>query len=656
MRYLIILFLITLTNNLILAQDNGFPYGQVSIEQVAAKGYLRDSSANAVVLREFGEAYVSSETEKGLIFEYHCLIKILKTEGLGEANIAIPLRKVDPKSQSLLSLAASSYNIENGKIIETKANTKNIFTENTNKYQDVKKITVPNVRVGSIIEVKYTLDDPFFYYNFHTWEFQSHLPKVSSEYWATIPGNFIYNITWRGFLKFTKNEQSLVKECYAPGSQKADCGRYKFAMENIPAFKEERYMTAKSNFLAAVYFELSEVRYFDGRVDKITKDWKDTDTEIRTQPKIGSQLKKGKDILQKIEPQLTGITDPLEKAKIIYTFIQNWFDWDGYYGSFSEEGIKKAFEKKSGSTGDINLSLIAAMRSAGFEVETALLSTRNNGVPTELHPVITDFNYVVAKVNINGKSYLLDASDSYLPFGMLPDQCLNGKARVFPEKNPSYWYEIVPAEKLKEVAIINLTLDATGGLKGTLEYAYYGYEAYEKRGEQASYNNDEEYLAELKKKMKLVTINKFEMTGLGIYDPKVVHKFDVEIEALDKLGDGFTLNPFFMERIERNPFKLSERLYPVNFGTSQEYTIILNLTYPESFSLIEKPEKTALAIPGGGGKFLFDITDNGSKATMTYSLALNKAVYSSVEYSYLKELFNRVIQVQNSDWLFRKKE
>lgn len=655
MRYLGTLFLVTVTQ-LIFAQENGFPYGQISIDQLAAKGYVRDSSANAVILREFGEAYVSSESEKGLIFEHHYLIKILKTEGLDEANITIPLRKVDAKNQRILSIKASSYNIENGKIQETLANTKNIFTEHTNKYQDVKKLTIPNVRVGTIIEVQYVLDDPFFYYNFHTWEFQSHLPKVSSEYWATIPGTFIYNITWRGFLKFSKNEQSLIKDCYAPGSQKADCGRYKFAMENIPAFKEEGYMTAKSNFIAAVYFELSELRYFDGRVDKITKDWKDTDTEIRTQPTMGAQLKKGKDILQKIEPELKGVTDPLEKAKKIYAFIQDWFDWDGYYSSFSEDGIKKAFEEKTGSTGDINLSMIAAMRSAGLDVETAMLSTRNNGVPTELHPVITDFNYVVAKVNIGDKSYLLDATDPYLPFGMLPQHCLNGKARVFPEKNPSYWYDIVPTEKRKEVAIINLTLDATGSLKGTLENAYYGYEAYEKRGEQASYNNDEEYLAELKKKMKLVTVNSFEMSGLDIYDPKVVHKFDVEIEVLDQLGDGFTLNPFFMERMERNPFKLSERLYPVNFGAPQEYTIILNLTYPESFLLAEKPEKIALTIPGGGGKFLFDILDNGTKATMTYSLSLNRAVYSSVEYKYLKELFNRVIQVQNSDWLFVRKK
>ncbi|HNC29541.1 MAG TPA: DUF3857 domain-containing protein, partial [Cyclobacteriaceae bacterium] len=318
---LVLTAIISVITFVVVAQDHGFPYGQVSAEQLAATGYARDSSASAVVLREFGDAYVSSSADRGLIFEHHYLIKILKTEGLNKANISIPLRRNDTKQQQLLSIKASSYNLKNGSVEETAINTKNIFTEKTNKYWDEKKISIPNVRVGSIIEVLYTTDDPFFFYNFHTWEFQSDIPKVYSEYWATIPGNFIYNITWRGFQKFSKNESELIRECYSPAGQKADCGRYKMAMENIPAFKEEGFMTAKSNFISAVYFELSEVRYFDGRVDKITKDWKDADSEIRTEPKIGGQLKRGKDIIGKIESELNAISDPLEKAKRIYNHV-----------------------------------------------------------------------------------------------------------------------------------------------------------------------------------------------------------------------------------------------------------------------------------------------------------------------------------------------
>ena len=649
MRTLIIFFLLILTKAAF-SQENGFPYGQVSIEQLQATGYARDSSASAIVLREFGEAYISSADNRGLIFEHHYLIKILKTEGLTKANISIPLRKVDTRAQRILSLKASAYNIENNKIQETPINDKNIFTEKTNKYWDEKKFTIPNVRVGTIIEVHYTMDDPLFHYNFRTWEFQSDIPKISSEYWATIPGNYVYNITWRGFLKFTKQESMLIKDCFNPGAQKADCGRYKFAMENIPAFKEEAYMTAKSNFIAAVYFELSEIRHFDGRVDKKTKEWKDTDIEVRNDPNMGGQIKKGKDVISSIEPQLKALTDPLEKAKTVYAFVKKSIVWNEYFGAWSDEGIKKALEKRSGNVADINLALIAGFRAAGLDAEIALLSTRFNGVPTELHPVLTDFNYIVASVTIGGKSYLADATDPYLPFGMLPFRCLNGKARIFPEKAPSYWYDIVPAEKFKEVTIMNLTLTPEGSVTGTMENDYYGYDAYDKRTDLASFNNQEDYLADLKKQMSIVTVNSFELTGTDIYDPKVIHKFDVEIEALGQLGDGFTL-----EKWETNPFKLTERLYPVNFGTPQEYTIIINLTYPENFLLVEKPEKNALTIPAGGGKFLFDITDNGTKATLTYSLTLAKAVYTSVEYRYLKELFNRVVQAQNSDWLFKKK-
>lgn len=658
MRYLIFLFFF-FSFQYALGQGHSFAFGLVSADQLKSTTYARDSSANAVVLREFGEAYIRPEDEandRRLVFEHHYLIKILKAEGLDEGDISISLRKSNGSIEKLESIKAFSYNLVNDRIHKTEATINDVLTENSNKNWDEKKLSIPNVRVGSIIEVMYVIETPFFHYNFRTWSFQSHLPKVSSEFWATIPGNYLYNITWRGPFKFSKNESEVLRDCFTPGSYSSDCGRYRFMIENIPAFKEEGYMTSKWNFLAAVYFELAEYRRFDGRVDKITKEWKDADLEIRNEPTIGGQLKRGKDILSTIESEIKTISDTLEKAKRIYSFINTWFVWNGVRSAHSEEGIKKAFDKKTGRIGDINLTLIAAMRAAGLNVELALLSTRENGLPTDLHPVITDFDYVVAKVNIGGKSYLVDATNRHLPFGMLPYRCLNGKARVFPEKAPSYWYNIVPTEKFKEVTLMNLSLQADGNLTGTVENAYYGYEAYDKRTEFNSFNSREEYLADLKKDMRFVTVNSFELTGEDIYEPKFVHTFDVEIEMLDQLGDGFMLNPFISNRMQKNPFKLTERLFPVNFGTTQEYTIILNLTYPENFILVEKPEKAALSLPGGGGRFLFDISDNGTKATMTYSLTLTKPIYSSTEYHYLKELFNRAVQVQNSDWLFKKKD
>src|SRR3546814_5231157 len=97
----------------------------------------------------------------------------------------------------------------------------------------------------------------------------------------------------------------------------------------------------------------------------------------------------------------------------------------------------KALERRSGNICDINLALIAGLSAAGLDGEAVILSTRDNGVVNDLHPVLSDFNYVVAKVNIGDAHYLLDASDPLLPFGLLPLHCINGKARVINLKEPS---------------------------------------------------------------------------------------------------------------------------------------------------------------------------------------------------------------------------
>ena len=78
-----------------------------------------------------------------------------------------------------------------------------------------------------------------------------------------------------------------------------------------------------------------------------------------------------------------------------------------------------------------------------------MLSTRDHGFVNDLYPAINDFNYVVAKANIGDKSYMLDASDPLLPFGVLPLTCLNDKGRVFSLDKPSYWMDLNLPQKEK---------------------------------------------------------------------------------------------------------------------------------------------------------------------------------------------------------------
>lgn len=440
------------------AQDHGYKFGSVPLADLQMTRYAPDTAAPAVVLTEFGDSWVSDRDKIVLIHDYQTRIKILTSQGLEEANLVIPIRKSSFENRErVVKITASTFNLENDRITETKFDGKT-YTETKNKYYDLVKFTLPNVRVGSVLEIKYQLESPYLY-NFRRWEFQGDLPKIRTEYWATIPGNYIYNMTLIGPYKLDKNDSELIKECFSVGGGKADCARYKYAMKNVPAFAEEEYMTARSNYVAAVNFELSEVKYFDGRVDRVTKNWQDADQEMRQDQKFGVQLKRGREVFKdQLDPLLTAASDSLQRAQLVYDFVKNWFKWNDYYGCFSDIGIKKAYDAKSGNIADINLALVAALQYAGMNAVPVILSTRENGLPIELHPVISDFNYVIGQVQIQGKTYQLDATDPYLPFGLLPMRCLNGKGRAIPKKGNSYWTELKPTDKQREVTLLNSTL------------------------------------------------------------------------------------------------------------------------------------------------------------------------------------------------------
>jgi hypothetical protein len=638
------------------AQDIGFPFG-ATYSNFAFKPIPRDTLADAIVLQEFGEARFENSGNYGLLFEYHVKIKILRTEGLKYANVEIPLRKQDSKEELLRFVKASAFNLENGSLKETPLELKNVFNEKTNKYFNLKKFAIPNVRVGSIIEYVYTMEIPFiFIFNFRTWEFQWGIPKVHSEFWARIPGNYVYNISLAGHLKLTSNKSGIVSECYTPGGNKADCVLNKYVMKNIPAFKEEDYMTAKSDHLSSVNFELSEIRYFDGRIEKYTKEWRDADEELRKHSDFGIQLKKGKDIAQQIKPLIANITDPLVKAKVVYKFIRDWYVWNGTLGKYSEFGIKKAFDNKTGNVGDINLSLIAALNYAELDVDPVILSTRDNGLPIEIYPIISDFNYVIAKVNIGDKSYLADATDDFMPFGVLPIRCINGKGRVLSEKGSS-WLELKPTERAKNNTIVNLKLGDDGIARGTVETLFLGYDAIKKRKEVYSFNDRAAYFKKLDDDIERLSITKSKLLNTDSIEMPLIQKLEVELDILNgSAASNFLFNPFVMSTPwKENPFKSNERLYPVDFGAPIEHTVSFSLEYPRTFELAEIPEKVALGLPGSGGRFLYEIQNMDHKLIVNTTVLISRTVYTATDYHHLKELFSRMIQTYQQDLLFKKK-
>jgi transglutaminase-like putative cysteine protease len=643
-----------------IASAQNFPFGSFSQKEMDMKRYDTDTSAHAVVLNEYGTSsiIVMADDDIKIMFEYHVKIKILDAKGFDKGTIQIPFYTAGNDNWEDISdiKGVTTYKDDYGNAQTAGLDPSKIVSVKENKYWSYKKFAMPNLRSGAIIEYTYRLATPFWD-KFQPWHFQDDIPKITSMYEVHIPAFWSYNVLLRGALKLTKNTSELERACFTRRGANCDCSHFVYGMDNIPAFVEEDYMTSPKNFLSAIYFNLSEyTNLTTGAKILVTKEWKDIDYNLKRADYFGSQIKR-KDLLkQYITPVIAGQPTDLDKAKAIYSYIQKNIKWNGFNSRGSDDGIRKALDNHTGNVADVNLALVTALNSAGINTEAVLLSTRTNGIINKLYPVENEFNYIIARATVDGTSYLLDATDPLLSFGMLPLKCLNDQGRVMSLDKPSYWIDLVAEHKKNRTSSLDLTLQSDGKLKGTIIINSIGYQGYEQRKAIKKFNTIDEYVENLDEQLGKIKILKSEIHNLDSLDLPLSEKYEVEINAFDNLNHTrLAFNPFILNRLTTNPFKLTERTYPVDWGMPSDNRFVLTMHLPEGYVVENSPQGVAISLPNGGGKFITNFAGEGSTFNFSNVTQFSKSLYFPEEYPYLKELYNKIISAEKAEIVFKKK-
>lgn len=171
--------IILLSNIIVLfcsAQENfSMEKDRITQYEMDMTEYSADPEAEALIIFEKGDyRFVYSKSEGFLLkMTIHTKIKILSQAGEKYATFEVPIYQRDVRTMEYLQdVSGATYNYENDKLIKTEFKAgNNIFEEKINEKWVRKKFTFPNVKVGSIIEMKYTILTPFFV-NMREWEFQ----------------------------------------------------------------------------------------------------------------------------------------------------------------------------------------------------------------------------------------------------------------------------------------------------------------------------------------------------------------------------------------------------------------------------------------------------------------------------------------------------
>ena len=606
----------------------------VSADELAYKECPFDKEATAVVFVD--EAVSDYNEQYNLVTYHHVKLKILKDKGVEYGNVEIPFYREDD-FENIYSVEGTIYN--NGNVLSSrKLDKKSVYTQKENKYWGEVKFAFPEVKVGSIIEYTYESSKKT-YGGLKEWIFQQEIPVLRSSYLVSILPNteFAYSV----------QKSPEMNIAIKPNNSE---GKVSFEMDNIAGLRDEKYIDSKNDYLQKVSFQLSKFRD-----TKIMQTWDQVNNEMFTSADFYGQLKKNVPGTDDFIKNVKQDSVELNRMKKVYTYVRDNITWNNINSRFSPDGIKQAWEKKTGTSGDINLILINLLRNAGLDANPVLVSERYNGKVHREITMIDQFNTVYACVTINNKQYYLDATDKYNSCTLTPYEILNTTAFIVNRKKGSL-VDIVDTTSLyQENIIINATVNQEGLLNATFSANSFDYAREErlKNFRTKSVADNE----------KLFAGN---ITGLNFSDFKTENEDSDQIALTTKGTFSLPLNNsseyyFLMANLltglNDNPFISENRFSNINFGYKQLLQLTFHIKVDKSFAIDALPKSVKLMDPDGDIVFtrlvFADKEENDMRIVSTFEIKQN--LYSVNQYDIIKVFYKKLFEMLNEQIVLKKK-
>lgn len=614
------------------------PFGRPAVDDLKMTVYPADSSADAVVLSNVGSAVITKDEHRGYIALYkrHLKIKILKKSGVSQATVLIPFyRQGVDKEDRVEHLQGVTHNLRADGSVQSDPLTKEaLFEERRSENLYVKRFTLPNVRQGSVIEFQYEISSDFVF-ELREWNFQQEIPVRWSEYKLSLMPGFMYRILFQGFEPLVVDKSQPVM----------DGVEYHWAMKDLPAIREEPNMVSPENYRAKVWFELSRTTLPGIPARSYSSTWEDLDRTLMADEQFGGALRKTaflKPVAAVVRASVAS-ADTLQWVQAAHRHVTQAMTWNKTQSVWaSRQGLKQAYEAKTGSATDLNLILVGLLNEMGVEAKPVILSTKQNGLVSREHPLISKFNYTIGAVTVGGKDLLLDATDPLLKAGSLPVRCLNGDGRLVALRR-ARWLTLNTPDRNRTSGQFQLAIQSDGTMTGTVSIAHLGYAGAEARRRVLT-DGSEKYKQRFRSQNPGWNWSTLDVTGVDKPDEALVTKGSMSYgEGTATGSDRIYLHPLPVTSLQNNPFKLTERRYPVDMGVPLEEVYTATYTLPEGYSVEEAPKGMALALPDNGGRFSFQLQVSGRQVQVASRLVLNKAIFMPQEYESLRLFYDKLI-------------
>lgn len=608
--FFILLSVFVLQSNLI-GNTPPFEFGRVSQEDLDLE-YFRNKYPDepAVIIGDIADCNFTFNNNSGrfqFVFDRKVRLIILREEGLSYGDFSIPFYESARGKEEILRFRAHVHNLDGNRVNRTRIRPREGFENDLGNNWKELVFAFPDVRVGSLIEVRYVIVSDFLF-NMRSWRFQHEIPIMHSEYNVNLPSFFNYMARFKGLFELDVNEQSSSLQNFRYTRQITHYGQrvegqsfnisaystqFRWAAKNIDGLKRQPFTDNINNYLGRIFFEMTSEQFPEQEPIHYTTTWEDAARYILNHRSFGQYLQDARAATS----SLAMGNDSDDKKKRVEWALQTIHDrvsWNRNASFFANQSPERVIVDGSGNSAEVNLLLVSLLRNLGIESYPVAVSTVENGELFSDAPTISQWNYVVAQVRLPGEEpMLLDATASFPIAGYLPQRAINGRGRVF-DRQVNEWVNLESNFSFNLDKAYELELDPSGNLEGTLTYIWKDFGAYSILQELPTAANNsllDAFKEETGARINDVTL-KTDLVDNDTITVTLKAGFQITNYA-QLLNDELVIPGLLFESGKENPFTSEERLYPIVFPYNVRNTFSIALKLPENAAIDHLPREKA---------------------------------------------------------------
>jgi hypothetical protein len=620
-----------------------YSFGDVTREELLMQDCAFEPGAPAMLIAEkcgvvnnIQEPYSSVSIQRR--------IKVLTSEGFSYGNFEI---EFNHKISELEISRAMVYNLVDDKVVMEKITAKNYLITKIDKSNLRYTLTLPNVKVGSVIDIFYKLS-AHRSMNLEPWYFQSEIPCGWSEYKTVLHKKESYNYYYTEYLPFTVN---TIMDPSQLDDKQAGYVINRFVVENAPSYQLlESFVLRPHDQVSKVepvYIAFNQNSIWGYSEGPMT--WSDISNDLNKHPRLGRLIYRSKILNTELGIAAKDCHNFEDSLRTVYEFVRQNVKCNGLMGIYGSDPVE-TWTSKTGNTGDINILLLAALQSAGFDCHPVLLTTIREAPPSKTDPRHNRINFLVAAVFSDTCFYLLDASDRDIAFNTLPEFCLNGEGFLISNHPHEQWLPLLRTERYESQTEVTLDWSTDKKAKGNVVIRSYSLYANKFRGIIRD-NGEEEYIKSRLEDFSNYNISAPAYTGLNETDSAFVERFAYSINADEyNTTESYFLPVMPFAPFRENPFDAIKRDFRIDFIAPMLRKTDVTINIPEGYGIVHFPE--SITVDNLNNDFSFDfsieVSPDQRVITVQSDVRINRYSYSKDEYGILRQFFTEIVKMQNS--------